>query len=159
MEVNLVHKFTCYQAHRRQQQAALRERLTDNLITLQRATSERPYSIAHRLEIAEAYECLGYPDLAAGDAYKALLLIDEVAEEGEYHEEATAAAIGDCNSQRLASLDIQGQGGSNLETDESVLNWAKLDCSKKAYVSSGTTNSFKSMPLMIEGMIYSFAPY
>lgn len=48
----------------------------------------RPYSIPHRLLRACWYSVLGYPDLAAGDAYKVLLLLDEASDEaGEYHEE------------------------------------------------------------------------
>lgn len=37
----------------------------------------------------DIHKALGYPDLAAMDAYKALLLVDEVSDEGfEYHEQA-----------------------------------------------------------------------
>lgn len=53
---------------------------------------EGPYNIAHRLELSDLYAVLGYPDLAAGEAYKALLLVDEVSDEsGEYHEVAWEA--------------------------------------------------------------------
>ncbi|KAI4174929.1 MAG: hypothetical protein LQ343_001956 [Gyalolechia ehrenbergii] len=54
--------------------------------------SERPYSFATYSKRAECHEDLGYPDLAIGDAYRALLLIDEISDEsGEYHEEALDA--------------------------------------------------------------------
>lgn len=44
------------------------------------------------LEIARAYLDLGYPDLAVGTAYKALLLNDATQDESdELHEEAVAA--------------------------------------------------------------------
>ena len=76
----------------------LQERL-DHLLELQDRTPEKPYSISHRLALAKAYENLGYPDLAAGDAYKALLLVDEVAEEGEYYDEALEATISDYQAQ------------------------------------------------------------
>ncbi|KAH7052246.1 hypothetical protein B0J12DRAFT_68283 [Macrophomina phaseolina] len=50
---------------------------------------ERPYNISLRLEVAELYRALAFPDLAAGEAYRALLLVDEVLDEsGEYHEQA-----------------------------------------------------------------------
>lgn len=49
----------------------------------------------HRIRLAEAYKHLGYPDLAAGDAYKALLLVDEIVEDGEYHDEVLEAALED----------------------------------------------------------------
>jgi hypothetical protein len=72
----------------------LRE-LQAELLELRQRTSDQPYSIIHRLKLAKAYRDLGYPDLAAGDAYKALILIDEVREEGEYHAEAVEAAVND----------------------------------------------------------------
>lgn len=51
-----------------------------------------PYDLVAYLERAAVYGELGYPDLAAGDAYKALLICDEVANEGfEYHEQALDA--------------------------------------------------------------------
>lgn len=51
-----------------------------------------PYNGPLYLARAECYEKLGFPDLAAGDAYKALLLTDEANDEsGEYHEQANAA--------------------------------------------------------------------
>ncbi|PHH83010.1 hypothetical protein CDD83_3086 [Cordyceps sp. RAO-2017] len=59
-----------------------REQLTEGLASL-------PYDLILYLERAVVYSDLGYPDLAAGDAYRALLLADEVANEGfEYHEQA-----------------------------------------------------------------------
>lgn len=52
-----------------------------------------PYCIDLRIKLARSYQLLGYPDLAAGESYKALLLIDEVVDEaGEYHENALEAA-------------------------------------------------------------------
>ena len=48
-----------------------------------------PYDLVLYVERAIAYSQLGYHDLAAGDAYLALLLTDEVADEvAEYHEQA-----------------------------------------------------------------------
>ncbi len=50
---------------------------------------QRPYSLPLYLTLASAYVRLGYPDLAVGAAYKALLLSDSIQEEGdEYHEDA-----------------------------------------------------------------------
>ncbi|KAF2691805.1 hypothetical protein K458DRAFT_325445 [Lentithecium fluviatile CBS 122367] len=70
-------------------------RQLDELLELQQRTLDRPYSVLHRLKLAKAYQDLGYPDLAVGDAYKALILIDEVVEEGEYHEQAVETALVD----------------------------------------------------------------
>lgn len=51
-----------------------------------------PYDAIPYLGRAETHAKLGYPDLAAGDAYRALLLVDEVQDEsGEYHEQALEA--------------------------------------------------------------------
>lgn len=50
-----------------------------------------PYSIQLHVEASHKYSGLGYPDLAIGAAYKALLLTDAVDDDtDEYHEEALA---------------------------------------------------------------------
>ncbi|CAD6442827.1 fce7b254-8d77-492f-a1c7-da5679c8f9e3 [Sclerotinia trifoliorum] len=50
---------------------------------------EDPYDLLLYLERAGVYSDLGYPDLAAGDSYRALLLCDELKDESfEYHEQA-----------------------------------------------------------------------
>ncbi|MCJ1438355.1 hypothetical protein MMC27_007743 [Xylographa pallens] len=55
---------------------------------------ESPYDAKSYLDRADLYQDLGFPDLAAGDAYKALLLTDEAADEsGEYHEVALNALM------------------------------------------------------------------
>ena len=51
---------------------------------------ENPYDFSRYLQRAECYEKLGYPDLAAGDAYRGLLLTDEI-EDGEYGSQACEA--------------------------------------------------------------------
>lgn len=62
-----------------------RQQLTD-------ALAESPYDLILYLERAVVYTHLAYPDLAAGDAYRALLLTDEARDEGfEYHEQAKEA--------------------------------------------------------------------
>ena len=64
---------------------ARREALTQELYS-------SPYSPYLYLERATCHQDLGYPDLAAGDAYKALLLIDDALDESvEYHEQALEA--------------------------------------------------------------------
>lgn len=53
---------------------------------------DTPYDCDSYIHRAAYYEKLGYPDLAAGDAYRALLLTDEVLDEsGEWHELALEA--------------------------------------------------------------------
>jgi hypothetical protein len=59
-----------------------RRNITEGLLRL-------PYDLIAYLERAAVHSELGYPDLAAGDSYRALLLCDECANEGfEYHEQA-----------------------------------------------------------------------
>ncbi|KAG0646738.1 hypothetical protein D0Z07_6373 [Hyphodiscus hymeniophilus] len=56
------------------------------------ALAELPYDLVTYLERAAVHADLGYPDLAAGDSYRALLLCDEVRDESfEYHEQALRA--------------------------------------------------------------------
>lgn len=87
--------------------------------------------------MAKAYKNLGYPDLTVGDAYKALLLVDEVAEEGEYHEEALEAANTDYISEKVAGLNADaGDDAANGE-EEQVISWVQKNLSKTAYVREG----------------------
>lgn len=84
--------------------------------------------------MAKAYRDLGYPDLAIGDAYKALLLVDEVAEEGEYHEEAVEAANADYLSEKVVRLNIDVGNDVATERDEKVIFWTQNNLSRTAYV-------------------------
>ncbi|KAI8966349.1 hypothetical protein F5Y11DRAFT_354485 [Daldinia sp. FL1419] len=62
-----------------------RQSLTNDLL-------ENPYDLVLYIRRALVYADLAYPDLAAGDAYRALLLTDEVRDEGfEYHTQALEA--------------------------------------------------------------------
>lgn len=103
------------------------------MIALQQQTPQQPYSIAHRLRLAKAYRSLGYPDLAIGDAYKALLLVDEVAEEGEYHDEALEAANADYISDGIQSLELNQSKQAQSEEDKTIA-WVQQSCSRTAYV-------------------------
>lgn len=65
---------------------------TEILDQLQNKLSNEPYSLALHIRLSHELKDLGYPDFAAGYAYKALLLIDEILEDsGEYHEQALDA--------------------------------------------------------------------
>ncbi|KAF2877007.1 hypothetical protein BDV95DRAFT_136699 [Massariosphaeria phaeospora] len=115
----------------------LRERLAE-LLDLQTGTPARPYSIGLRLKLAEAYKALGYPDLAAGDAYKALLLVDEIVDEGEYYDDALAAAVADVSStENTVTADLATKGkddnvGARTE-DEAAIAWAMTTCSRTGH--------------------------
>ncbi|KAF3045444.1 hypothetical protein E8E12_004712 [Didymella heteroderae] len=121
-----------------------RTALTNDLIALQQQTQEKPYSIVHRLKLAKAYRDLGYPDLAIGDAYKALLLVDEVAEEGEYHEEALEAANADYLTEKVASLNVDAGEDAASEQDDKVVSWAQQTLSRTAH------------DILIEALLASF---
>ncbi|KAM0238247.1 hypothetical protein ACHAP5_008770 [Fusarium lateritium] len=105
-----------------------RSQLTEGLFSL-------PYDLILHLDRAVIHSDLAYPDLAAGDAYRALLLSDEVLNEGfEYHEQAleslqmhTAVPLPDVLAHgNLPQDDLQpGEVGSEIE-DESVKRLAIL---------------------------------
>lgn len=64
---------------------AARAAITDRL-------EQSPYDLVAYLQRSRVHCLLGYPDLAAGDAYRALLLSDEANTEGlEFHDEALEA--------------------------------------------------------------------
>lgn len=64
-----------------------RHLLTDELLA-------NPYDVILYLKRALVYSDLGYPDLASGDAYRALLLTDEIRDESfEYHQRAVQSLM------------------------------------------------------------------
>lgn len=66
--------------------------LLDKRQSITEALYQLPYDLVGYLERAVVHGDLGYPDLAAGDTYRALLLCDECSNEGfEYHELACEA--------------------------------------------------------------------
>lgn len=86
--------------------------------TLTNTLSELPYDLITYLERASVHTELGYPDLAAGDAYRALLLCDEVRDESfEYHEEALETLQARCTYGVPAILRQQGmaRGGGGVD--------------------------------------------
>jgi hypothetical protein len=139
--VGYISSFHAVYAHQAQRQVSIRKELTCDLIALQEATPEQPYSIPHRLKLAKAYQQLGYPDLAASDAYKALLLIDEVVEEGEYYGEVLEAMKDDWISEKIANLSIERKEDKPLGDNEGAMKWAQTDCSRIAYVSNKSVQS------------------
>lgn len=118
-----------------------------NILTEQ--LQDRPYDVYTYLQRASCYERLGFPDLAVGDAYRAILLTDEVRDEsGEYHEQAVEA-IEEArrNFQKCAEHEEghgekpidNGDGQYPIETreehdDESPYESIAQDCAYKAVV-------------------------
>jgi hypothetical protein len=114
---------------------ARNEQLLDRRSQLTEGLSSLPYDLILYLDRAAVHSDLGYPDLAAGDAYRALTLADEVLNEGfEYHEQAyeslqmhTAVPLPDVLAHgNLPQDDIQAtEAGSEIE-DEAVKRLAIL---------------------------------
>lgn len=73
----------------KQSSSLLQQWMFGDLETCRDQVADYPYDPLRRFFLADCYEHLGYPDLAVGEMYKALLLIDEILDEcGEYSEEA-----------------------------------------------------------------------
>jgi len=85
---------------------------------LQDGITDQPYSIRHRLRLAQALHDNGYPDLAAGEAYIALLLVDEcLGVTGEFEEEAFETTLED--------FIAQGHDTDEEDHHEMVMNWVE----------------------------------
>ncbi|KAI1642606.1 uncharacterized protein F4817DRAFT_320630 [Daldinia loculata] len=83
-----------------------RQSLTNDLL-------ENPYDLILYIQRALVYSDLAYPDLAAGDAYRALLLTDEVRDESfEYHTQAFEALTGYAKGPFLEVLDHGSLSGT-----------------------------------------------
>ncbi|KAK3719542.1 hypothetical protein LTR37_004400 [Vermiconidia calcicola] len=68
------------------------QKLLEDLSQAQNLVLENPYCLPLYVFSAQCYHWLGFPDLAAGEAYKALLLSDAIQDESdEYHEHAVDA--------------------------------------------------------------------
>ncbi|KAF5873412.1 putative wd tetratricopeptide repeat domain-containing protein [Botrytis fragariae] len=82
---------------------------------------ENPYDLLTYLERASVYSDLGYPDLASGDSYKALLLCDELKDESfEYHEQALEAfksRLADGFSENLLKRHVPGLADTGNVTE------------------------------------------
>ena len=114
---------------------------------------ESPYNFHYYILRAYSHERLDFPDLAAGDAYKALLLTDELLDgSGEYHQkvvEVTQAlelriqddgkswqmTVDDVEDEAslLRGLKRLGIGASSIEDDDSSQNGIARYYARKAY--------------------------
>ncbi|KAK7556832.1 hypothetical protein IWX49DRAFT_609727 [Phyllosticta citricarpa] len=107
--------------------------LLDRLADLRDNVAQSPYSIALRLEVAELYRTLSYPDLAAGEAYKALLLVDEVLDEsGEYHDDAWETAAQEMLRRRAGGAEDQ-QPEDAIVKEEELRPWIEDVMTGAAY--------------------------
>ncbi|KAI9695368.1 MAG: hypothetical protein M1820_008663 [Bogoriella megaspora] len=82
----------------------------ERLTNLQERLVQQPYSLLLHLLLSHELKNTGYPDLAAGHAYKALLLADEALDESaDHHEQAfeTAKENLTSNGDDLSTLSLQ----------------------------------------------------
>ncbi|EEU46076.1 uncharacterized protein NECHADRAFT_38734 [Fusarium vanettenii 77-13-4] len=139
-------------AARNEQLLDRRSRLTEGLVSL-------PYDLILYLERAVVHSDLGYPDLAAGDAYRALLLADEVLNEGfEYHDQAleslqmhTAVPLPDVLAHGNLPEDELHESQGDSEADDVVRRLATL-ASVRAY-------QILSLGLLLCGSLKSAASF
>jgi len=88
-----------------------------------------PYSTVRRLTLGQYYIHAGYPDLAAGEAYLSLLLLDEIDNESaEWHEQAVHAATMDLKTgdehhdeQQLEGGDAFREINKNVSSNKSTI--------------------------------------
>jgi hypothetical protein len=95
------------------------ENLLQKRQRITKCLADRPYDLMLYIERATVHSDLGYPDLAAGDAYRALLLADESSDESfEYHEQA----VDSLSAHTLEDLDnIRALGGSTGTTETALI--------------------------------------
>ncbi|KND95077.1 hypothetical protein TOPH_00527 [Tolypocladium ophioglossoides CBS 100239] len=142
------------------QQDAQHEQLLDRREQLTEGLGSLPYDLILYLERAVVHSDLGYPDLAVGDAYRALLLTDEVANEGfEYHEQALESLMMHAG---VPVPEVLTYG--NLSTDLSASNAADPDdaeaaARRLAVVSSIRAYQMLSLSLLLCGCLKSAATF
>lgn len=93
-----------------------REQLTDDL-------ADSPYNLILYLQRAVVYSNLGYPDLAASDAYRALLLTDEIRNDGfEFHEQAVES-LASYSSSLTALPEVLRYGDLRRGSSDMINGW------------------------------------
>lgn len=94
------------------------ETAVGRVFAIQEEIVSDPYNIRLYVVLAEEYGKRGYPDLAAGAAYKALLLADAAEDESdEYHDvvlESLQSSTGEKTSESVAS-GLNENGSSSTE--------------------------------------------
>jgi hypothetical protein len=139
---------------------AHREQLLDRRLQLTEGLVSLPYDLVLYLERAVVYSDLGYPDLAAGDAYRALLLTDEVADDGfEYHDQALESLlmrVGDPLPEVLA-LAISENG--NSPNSNGIPTEGEDAARQMAVIASVRAYQILSLSLLLCGCLKSAANF
>ncbi|KAI1100404.1 hypothetical protein F4804DRAFT_47227 [Jackrogersella minutella] len=125
----------------------LRQSLTNELLA-------SPYDLVLYIKRALVYADLAYPDLAAGDAYRALLLTDEILDESfEYHDRALAALTTYVHGPLLDVLDYGSLSGSQSRLPD--LNGGAKDIPALASLASIRCYQILSLSLLLCGSLKS----
>lgn len=132
-----------------------RERLTD-------ALADSPYDLILYLQRAVVYSNLGYPDLAAGDAYRALLLTDEIRNDGfEFHEQAIQS-LASYSSSLAALPEVLRHGDLRRGSSDMVNGWGPRGPSSHqelAAIASVRCYQILSISLLLCGCLKSAYTY
>ncbi|KAF3059623.1 hypothetical protein GL218_04589 [Daldinia childiae] len=124
-----------------------RQSLTNDLL-------ENPYDLILYIQRALVYSDLAYPDLAAGDAYRALLLTDEVRDESfEYHTQAFEALTDYANGPFLEVLDHGSLSGTQASLP--LLDDGEKDIPAFASLASIRCYQILSLNLLLCGCLRS----
>jgi hypothetical protein len=99
------------------------------------AVEKNAYSGTIRLKLAQEFSFHGYPDLAAGESYMALLLYDEIDNpDSEFHDSSILAAARDMSGshggtgEESLAESLQGD-----EMREEVTSWVRENVCRTAY--------------------------
>jgi hypothetical protein len=128
-----------------------RQLLTDSL-------SQHPYNPILYLERATVYIDLAYQDLAVGDAYRALLLVDDVLDDGaEYHEQASDALSAYSLDNIPHVLQNGVLGTPPIGEDDGDMHVDETDETTRSLARLASTRSFQilSMSLLLVGCLKS----
>ncbi|PNY24335.1 Uncharacterized protein TCAP_05731 [Tolypocladium capitatum] len=139
------------------QRDARHEQLLDRREQLTEGLGSLPYDLILYLERAVVHSDLGYPDLAAGDAYRALLLTDEVAGEGlEYHERVLESLVMHTG---VPVPEVLTYG--NLSADLSAPHAADAEAAARRLAVVGSIRAYQilSLSLLLCGCLKSAATF
>lgn len=115
--------------------------LLDERASLSARLQNSPYNVDIYLRRAYCHEKLGFPDLAVGDAYRALLLTDEILDDsGEYHDEANEA-IGEISQDRFENEDADSKPANDLMNGDAAI----VDMWKKSQRDSQADGNHESL--------------
>lgn len=81
-------------------------------------------------------------------------MVDEVVEEGEYHDEALEAAQADYLADKVVRLSVDQGHESAFAEEHDVVVWAQTICSKTAYASTIQSRTPQDDKLTCEDMIF-----